>query len=235
VPADLVAFGPHPDDLEIGMGGAIARHAARGHRVVLCDLTRGELGSNGTPDQRVAEGEAAGAVLGASERVNLSLPDGGLSVDKPDQVRTIAGCVRRFRPRAVAIPYWRDRHPDHEAASRLLRRAVFAAGLRRFDAEGEAWKPEWVVYYFINDGATPSFVVDVSGVYDLKRRALACHVSQFTPGGDGAAATRLTSPIFAQLVESRDAQTGALAGVAFAEGFVVREPVARAGLLRDGS
>jgi LmbE family N-acetylglucosaminyl deacetylase len=157
------------------MGGAIARHAARGDRVVLCDLTRGELGSNGSPDERVAEAEAARAVLGAVERVNLALPDGVLSVDRPDQVRTVAACIRRYRPRSVAIPYWRDRHPDHEAASRLLRRAVFSAGLRRFEAEG----------------------------------------------------------LFTQLVESRDAQTGALAGVAFAEGFVVREPIARAGLLRD--
>ena len=235
MPVDLVAFGPHPDDLEIGMGGAIARHTARGDRVVLCDLTRGELGSNGSPETRVAEANAACTVLGAAERLNLALPDGGLSVDRADQVRAIAACVRRYRPRTVAIPYWRDRHPDHEAASRLLRRAVFAAGLRRFEAEGEAWKVDWVCYYFINDSAAPSFVVDVSAVYETKRRALACHASQFTPSGDSATHTRLTSPLFTQLVESRDAQTGALAGVAFAEGFVVREPVARAGLLRDGS
>jgi bacillithiol biosynthesis deacetylase BshB1 len=233
VSVDLLAFGPHPDDLEIGMGGAIALHASRGHHVVLCDLTRGELGSNGTPDTRIAEAEAARVVLGARARVNLALPDGGLSVDDRAQVGTIAGCVRRYRPRAVALPYWRDRHPDHEAASRLLRRAIFNAGLRRYDAEGEAWRPAWSCYYFINDGAAPSFVVDVSSVYEIKRRALACHVSQFTPAGDEAAATRLTSPLFAQLVESRDAQTGALAGVRYAEGFVVREPVARTGLLRD--
>lgn len=231
--ADLLAFGPHPDDLEIGMGGTIARHAARGQRVVLCDLTRGELGSNGTPETRVAEAEAARVVLGAEARVNLALPDGGLHVSIDDQVRRIAGCIRRYRPRAVALPYWRDRHPDHEAASRLLRRAVFSAGLRRYEAEGDAWKAEWCCYYFINDGAAPSFVVDVSEVYEVKRRALACHASQFTPAGTAAAATRLTSPLFTQLVESRDAQTGALAGVRYAEGFVVREPVTRVGLLRD--
>jgi bacillithiol biosynthesis deacetylase BshB1 len=233
VSADLLAFGPHPDDLEIGMGGTIARHAARGQRVVLCDLTRGELGSNGTPEARVAEAEAACVVLGAEARVNLALPDGGLHVTALDQVRRIAGCIRRYRPRAVAIPYWRDRHPDHEAASRLLRRAVFSAGLRRYDAEGDPWRAEWCCYYFINDGAAPSFVVDVSEVYEVKRRALACHTSQFTPVGTAAAATRLTSPLFTQLVESRDAQTGALAGVRYAEGFVVREPVTRVGLLRD--
>lgn len=232
---DLVAFGPHPDDIEIGMGGVVALHAARGHRVVLCDLTRGELGSNGTPEERLAEAEAARAVLGAESRANLALPDGALRPDADEQVRAIVVFVRQHRPRAVALPYWRDRHPDHEAASRLLRRALFTSGLRRYEAGGEAWKPESVSYYFINDGAAPSFVVDVSAVYDTKRRALACHGSQFAPSGGSAAATRLTSPLFAQLVESRDAQTGALAGVRFAEGFVVREPVVRAGLLRDDS
>ena len=121
----------------------------------------------------------------------------------------------------VAVPYWSDRHPDHVRASELLTEAVFSAGLRRFDAEGEAWKPEWVCYYFINDPAAPSFVVDVSDHYETKRRALACHASQFAPRGADAVATRLTSSRFNQLIESRDAQFGAQAGVAFAEGFVV--------------
>jgi LmbE family N-acetylglucosaminyl deacetylase len=130
------------------------------------------------------------------------------------------------------MPYWEDRHPDHGAASRLLRQGIFRAGLRRVATGEEPWRPEWVCHYFINDGATPSFVVDVSEVYALKQQALACHRTQFTPTGDAAAATRLTSPLFAQLIESRDAQFGALAGVRYAEGFVVREPVARPHLFK---
>jgi bacillithiol biosynthesis deacetylase BshB1 len=234
-PLDLLAFGPHPDDIEIGMGGTIARHAAGGYRVGLCDLTRGELGSNGTPDDRLAEGEAARAVLGAVVRLNLALPDGQLRSDDQAQIGRIVDCVRRWRPRAVAIPYWHDRHPDHVAASALLTRALFNSGLRRFDTGGddEAWRPEWVCHYFINDGATPSFVIDVSAHYARKREALACHRTQFTPAGTGAAATRLTSPLFQQLVESRDAQFGALAGVSFAEGFVVRDPLLRPHLFKD--
>jgi LmbE family N-acetylglucosaminyl deacetylase len=129
------------------------------------------------------------------------------------------------------VPYWSDRHPDHVSASELLTEAVFSAGLRRYDAPGEAWKPGWVCYYFINDQATPSFVIDVSDDYETKRRALACHVSQFTPAGAGAVATRLTSSRFQQLIESRDAQFGAQIGVAFAEGFVVRQTLARPDLL----
>src|SRR5205085_9988453 len=103
----------------------------------------------------------------------------------------------------------------------------FNSGLRRYRAEGEAWKPEWICYYFINDAAAPSFVVDVSEFYDRKRRALDCHATQFRRSGDARAETRLNAPTFRQLIESRDAQFGALAGVAWAEGFVVREPVVR--------
>jgi bacillithiol biosynthesis deacetylase BshB1 len=228
---DLVVFGPHPDDIEIGMGGTVAMYAARGWRVGLCDLTRGELGSNGTPADRLAEGEAACGVLGAAWRLNLGLPDGGLSADDADQVAAVVALIREHRPRTVAIPYWDDRHPDHVAASRLLRQAIFRAGLRRVATDLAPWRPDWTCHYFINDGATPSFVVDVSAVYELKRRALACHVTQFTPA-DGHQ-TRLTSPTFQQLYESRDAQFGALVGVPWAEGFVVREPVVRPHLFRS--
>ncbi|HTV02083.1 MAG TPA: bacillithiol biosynthesis deacetylase BshB1, partial [Luteitalea sp.] len=227
---DLLAFGPHPDDIEIGMGGTLARHVSDGFRVGLCDLTAGEMGSNGTVEERLAEGEAACRALGADWRVNLRLPDRALG--QPDHVRAIASLIRKVRPAAVAIPYGVDRHPDHVAAHRLLTDAVFNAGLRRYDAEGEAWRPEWVCAYFINDGAPASFVVDVSAHYEVKRRALACYVSQFTPTGSSAAATRLTAPTFRQLIESRDAQFGAVAGVAFAEGFVVRDPPLRADLFR---
>jgi LmbE family N-acetylglucosaminyl deacetylase len=132
----------------------------------------------------------------------------------------------------VAAPYWSDRHPDHVAASALITEGVFNAGLRRYEAEGEAWKAEWICYYFINDADRPSFLVDVSDYYEKKRRALDCHVTQFSPAGDGAAATRLNTPIFRQLIESRDAQFGALAGFPWAEGVVVREPVVRSVLFR---
>ncbi len=229
-PVDLLVFGPHPDDLEIGMAGTIARHVDQGARVGLCDLTRGELGSNGTPDQRVAEADEARAVLGASWRVNLGLPDGGLTLDHA-QRRAVAELVRSARPAAVAIPSGIDRHPDHVAAHALLRRALFDAGLRRFTADGEPWRPERVCEYFINDSTAPVLVIDVSAVYERKRAALACYRSQFTPAGPGAVSTRLTSPLFAQLVESRDAQFGALAGVRHAEGFTLGEPLLVADLL----
>lgn len=227
---DLLAFGPHPDDLEIGLGATLAKHAALGHRVGLCDLTRGEMGSNGTPEERVREAEAARAVLGAAWRENLGLPDRAIGTSD-DHARRVAELIRRWRPRTVALPYWEDRHPDHAAASAMLRDAVFNARLRQFPIDGDPWQPEWVCFYFINDAGPVSFVVDVSEYYEVKRRALACYRSQFATLS-GAVATRLNSPRFMQLIESRDAHFGALAGVAFAEGLVVKEPVLRPHLLK---
>jgi N-acetylglucosamine malate deacetylase 1 len=234
-PVDLLVFGPHPDDIEIGLGGTVALHAARGDRVGLCDLTRGELGSNGTPEEREAEAETARGVLGAAWRTNLRWPDGGI-MGSDAQIADVVRLVRQSRPRAVAIPHWEDRHPDHRAASDLLRRAVFCSGLRRFHVPGseslESWRPDWVCFYFINDSSPVSFAIDVSEHYQRKRDALACHRTQFTPVETSRVDTRLTSPRFQQLIESRDAHLGALAGVAFAEGIVVKEPLLRESLFR---
>jgi len=228
---DLLVFGPHPDDLEIGLGGSIAKHVALGHRVGLCDLTKGELGTNGTPEERLAESEAARRVLGAAWRENLGLPDGDIGGDR-SHLRTIVELIRRARPKTIAVPYERDRHPDHVAASRLLTRAAFQSGLARYAAAGEKWRADWLLYYFVNDSTRPSFVVNVSAHYATKRSALACHRSQFAPPSTGAAATRLNTPRFQQLIESRDAQFGALIDVEFAEGVVVRELMTREHLFK---
>jgi N-acetylglucosamine malate deacetylase 1 len=231
-PVDLLVFGPHPDDIEIGMGATVAHHVANGLSVGLCDLTRGEMGTNGTPDERVREAEDARAVLGAAWRVNLGLPDRQLR-DAPEQVRPIVELIRRCRPPAIALPHESDRHPDHVAAHALVRAAAFSSGLRRYEADGAPWKPDWLVSYFINNSVEPSFVIDVSENYETKRRALACYRSQFAPVAPDSEETRLTSPLFQQLIESRDAQFGARVGVRWAEGFVVREPLVRRHLLRQ--
>ena len=171
--------------------------------------------------------------MSAIEEIELAV-----ALDTADKAPGAAGVLRFWAalgPRAVAIPYWSDRHPDHVAASRTLTEALFDSGLRRFEAAGDAWRPEWVCYYFINDSVPPSFIVDVSAHYEVKRRALACHRSQFTTAAAGAIGTRLTSPNFNQLIESRDAQFGALAGFPFAEGFVVREPLVRDTVFKTAS
>jgi bacillithiol biosynthesis deacetylase BshB1 len=242
---DLLVFGPHPDDLEIGLGGTIARETAAGKSVGLCDLTAGELGSNGTPDERIHEAANAAKVLGAAWRENLRWPDGGIDSGEgtAEQIRSAVELIRRHQPKTIAIPHGQDRHPDHVAANRALTVAAFKSGLRRYDTGQPAWRADWVCEYFINDSVLPSFVVDVSEFYERKREALACHRSQFQPaavpstltgqagsGQGGAVSTRLTASTFKQLIESRDAQFGALIGVPFAEGFVVRGPVERTSL-----
>jgi len=158
------------------------------------------------------------------------LPDRAIGTSA-DHTRIVVELIRRVRPKAVAIPYWQDRHPDHRAAAEMLRDAVFNAKLTRYAATGEPWQPAWVCFYFINDAAPVSFVVDVSDYYEVKRRALGCYRSQFSRA-TGHAETRLNAPGFNQLIESRDAQFGALAGVRFAEGVVVNEPMVRDHLLK---
>ncbi len=231
MPVDLLVFGPHPDDIEIGMGGIVAKHAALGLSVGLCDLTAGEMASNGTPEERLVEAEKARVALGAAWRENLRWPDRRIGKD-PNHLQQAVALIRRHQPKTIAVPYWSDRHPDHPIASELLTEAVFNAGLRRYRADGEAWKADWMCFYFINDAATPSFVVDVTANYDAKRAALDCYKSQFQRSSPDATETRLNTPLFRQLIESRDAQFGALTGVRWAEGIVVREPVLRTSLIR---
>jgi len=228
---DLLVFGPHPDDIEIGLGGVVARHAALGFSVGLCDLTRGEMSSNGTVEQRAAEAAAAAKVLGSLWRENLGWADRRIGKE-PAHVEEAVGFIRRHRPRVIAMPYWSDRHPDHVAASAVLTEAAFNSGLRRYLADGEPWRPEWVCYYFLNESAHASFLVDVTDYYEQKRRALACHVSQFGTTARDTVATRLNTRLFRQMIESRDAQFGAQAGVTWAEAVVVREPILRPTLMK---
>ena len=232
MPTDLLVFGPHPDDLEIGLGGTIARHAANGWEVGLCDLTRGEMGSNGTPEERLREAEEARQALGAAWRENLGWPDRGVTGTR-EQLDQVTALVRRCRPRVVAIPHWEDRHPDHGAASRVLTEAIFNSRLRRYRAEGEPWAPQWVCHYFINDHGPISFAIDVSAYYETKLRALDCYRSQFRPEGPESVDTRLTAPSFRRLIMSRDGHFGALTGVVYAEGIVVREPILRSNLFKE--
>ena len=137
---DLLVFGPHPDDLEIGLGGTIARHVAEGHTVGLCDLTEGEMSSNGTVAERRAEAAAAARVLGAAWRENLHWPDGDIAAT-PNAIRSAVDMIRCHRPRAIAIPYWDDRHPDHVAASQVLRLAAFKSRLRGYATDADPWSP----------------------------------------------------------------------------------------------
>ncbi|WP_164018914.1 bacillithiol biosynthesis deacetylase BshB1 [Pyxidicoccus trucidator] len=232
---DVLAFGPHPDDVELFCGGLLARMAGQGYRTGIVDLTRGEKSSRGTPETRAQETEAASQALGLSLRENLGLPDGWLSpwagFDAPETERARTSAVarvvevlRRLRPELVVVPWEEERHPDHEAASALVTRALFFAGVRKFEAEppGAPFTPRQVLYYPLRHLAEPSFVVDVSSVYERKRAAVRCYASQVQPRPD-APPTLVGSPLSLSSLEARDAFYGAQVGVAHGEPYVVRE------------
>ncbi|MFK7695726.1 bacillithiol biosynthesis deacetylase BshB1 [Paenibacillus sp. HJGM_3] len=225
-PLDILIFGAHPDDAEIGMGATIAKHTANGYRVGLCDLTLAEMSSNGTVETRQQEAKAASAELGVTVRTNLGLPDRGLYVT-PDHIRAITLEIRRHRPRIVFAPYWMDRHPDHVACSHLVQEAVFNAKLRNYAPEsGLVSHPvEQTYYYFINDVYEADLTVDGTDHYEAKRRSLRAYATQFNPAASGNAF--VPTPLnqgYLERVEARDSLLGQKCGVAFAEGFVSKLP-----------
>ncbi len=221
---DLLVFAPHPDDAEIGVGGILARHAALGCRVGVVDLTRGEMGDNGTPEERQGEAAAAARILGLAVRENLGLPDAALELDGETVSRMVAA-IRRLRPRLVLAPYWDDPHPDHRAAGLAIAAAVFRAGLRRYAPELPPHRPARIGYYFINTEAAPTVIVDVSDAYDVKEAALLAHRSQFCRE-PGRVPTPLNDGRFLGRIKARDARWGAAIGAAFGEGLLFREPLA---------
>lgn len=217
-PLQLLAIGPHPDDVELFCGGTVIDAAQRGRRVGVLDLTEGEMASNGTVEQRRAEAAAAAEVMGLARRDNLGLPDGGLRADDPEQVRRAAQALRRLRPEVLLIPWSQARHPDHEAASALMRRAVFTAGLRKADCEGEPHRVRRTLLYQMRVRFEPNLLVDISSALEAKARAIACHGSQVRPGPD-AAQTLVGAPAATAAIEARDRYYGAALGVTAAEPF----------------
>ncbi len=220
---DILVFGAHADDAEIGMAGTIIKHTSAGLRVGICDLTYAEMSSNGTVELRQQEAEAAAEVLGLSYRSNLGLPDRGLERNA-EQLAAITAEIRRCAPRIVFAPYWEDRHPDHTWCSRLVEEAVFNAKLRRYMPELAPVQVEQVYYYFINDTAPASVLVDVTAQYERKVAALSCYASQFglAPGND-TVATPLTQG-YVDRVRYRDAIAGQRNLIPYAEGFVTKTP-----------
>jgi bacillithiol biosynthesis deacetylase BshB1 len=223
VKLDLLAFGAHPDDVEIGMGGTVAKHAAAGDKVGICDLTYAELSSNGTPLLRQQEAAEAAGVLGLAVRSNLGLPDRGLT-GEPAQLDAIVRELRLRRPRIVFAPYWQDRHPDHVRCSQLVQEALFNAKLRKYMPELPAWDVEQVYFYFINDVYEPDVMVDVSEVYDKKLASLRAYRSQFERTGTDVVRTPLNQG-YVERVEARDRLLGQKRLIRYAEGFITKLPL----------
>jgi bacillithiol biosynthesis deacetylase BshB1 len=219
---DVVAFAPHPDDVELFCGGTMLVAAAAGLTTAIVDLTDGELSTNGTPEHRARERDAATALLGLAARRSLSLPDGGLT-DTEIHRGAVVHALRELRPRLVLAPFGTDRHPDHEAAAALVRHACFLAGLRRYGT-GSPHRPTRVYRYMLHAPFEPKLVVDVSDVWAARRELLRVYASQVSLGADDAP-TALNDGRFLAMLEARAAYYGALAGVSHAEAFDADGPV----------
>ena len=224
-PLDLLAVGAHPDDVEISCGGTLAAAAAQGLSVGILDLTRGELGTNGTPEIRAEEAAHAARALGALGRWNAALPDGGIHAHDGVQVRAIVSLIRALRPNVVVAHFPKDRHPDHVAASALTDRAIYLAGLRRFEAEGDPFRPRARYWFASRFGFTPSFVVDVTSVWAVKRASIQAHRSQVARNHAGARPTPLNREEFLDFIESRARHYGGMIGVRYGEPFHATEPL----------
>jgi bacillithiol biosynthesis deacetylase BshB1 len=222
---DILVFGAHPDDAEIGMGGTIAKHTAAGYRVGICDLTYAEMSSNGTVETRKQEAADAARILGLAMRSNLGLPDRGLEPSRA-HIDAITMEIRKHRPRIVFAPYWQDRHPDHVRCSQLLQEAVFNAKLRRYLPEAAPVEVEQYYFYFINDMYEADVMIDVSAHYERKIEALKAYRTQFEPasGGNDFVKTPLNQG-YIERVEARDRMLGQKRMVAYAEGFVSKLPL----------
>src|SRR3984893_1183722 len=180
---DLLAMAAHPDDVQLTWGGTLIKVARRGYSVGILDLTGGEMGTRGSAETRRKEAAAAGRILGVKHRENLGLPDAGLEM-RMEYKMAIAGRIRALRPRTVILPYWEGRHPDHYTASRLSYEGCFLAGLKRLDLDSEAYRPVKVLYSTTYDRTVrPSFVVDISGEFSRRTRAILAYGSQFRPKG----------------------------------------------------
>jgi len=220
---DALFIGAHPDDVELTSGGLAALLAAHGHAVGIVDLTRGEAASRGTVEDRARESEEAARALGVARRMNLRLPDLGLDARDRSQQSALVECLRSERPRLVVAPDADDVHPDHVEASRLVARTCYLAGLHRFGAGGERFRPGRLMFALYRSMRRPHLVVDVSSVWDRRMEALRAHRSQL--GAGPGPSTYLTRPDFLAEVEARARGFGAAIGARYGEGYRMRGPL----------
>jgi bacillithiol biosynthesis deacetylase BshB1 len=222
-PVDILAFGAHPDDVELAAGGTVAKHTAMGKQVAIVDLTRGEMGTRGSAEIRHEEAQRAKEILGVAHRINLDLGDAVFENDHASQLRVIE-MVRRFRPRVVLANALHDRHPDHGRAAQLVSTACFMAGLRKittqFEGSGqEPWRPAVMYHYVQGYYLKPAIIVDISDHFDAKMQAIRCYESQFYNPDSKDSETLLSQPWFMNQLEARAIEYGRPIGAKYGEGF----------------
>ena len=227
---DILAFGAHPDDVELGCGATIAKEISLGKKVGIIDLTRGELGTRGSADLRDKEAANAAEILGVSVRENLGFADGFFMNDKEHQLEIIK-MIRKYQPEIVLCNAIDDRHIDHSKGSSLVSDACFLSGLVKVETElegnlQEKWRPKQVYHYIQWKNSEPHFVIDVTGFVDIKIKAIMAYSSQFYNPKSNEPETPITSKNFIDSINYRGRDLGRLIGVDYAEGFTTERYVA---------
>ena len=221
---DVLAIYSHPDDAELTAAGTLLRLKSLGYRTGVLDVTRGEMGTRGTPETRAGEAEDAARIMRLDVRLNLGLPDGHVFVT--DEARTaLVRVIRTYRPKVVLTAHWDDPHPDHAATARLAREAARLASMRRYDeAEGQGAAPvPALAHAAYSRLVAPSFIVDISEFVEEKLRAILAHRSQFYDPGSKEPVTRISEEGFLKQLEARWRYAGSLINVAAGEAYYVRE------------
>ena len=224
---DILAFGVHPDDVELGCAGTIMAAIDQGKKVGIVDLTRGELGTRGTPTTRTQEAEAAAKIMGVDVRENLDMADGFFANDEAHQ-RKIISIIRKYQPDIILANAPEDRHPDHGRAASLIEEAAFLSGLEKIKTshEGiaqEAWRPTQVFHYIQSRSLTPHFVVDISKHIEKKMESIMAYRSQFYNPNSNEPDTFISSAAFLEFVKGRAKELGQQIGVQYAEGFITQK------------
>jgi bacillithiol biosynthesis deacetylase BshB1 len=222
---DLLAFGPHPDDVELFSGGTVHRMNVLGYTTAIVDLTRGELGTRGTPTGRKREASAAAKILGVEVRENLGLPDGNIENNHDNRVR-IAAVLRKYRPTIVLAPPPVARHPDHARASKLIGEASYMAGLAKVDTGQDRFTPRKVLHYYEHlFSSVPDMVVDITESFGEKMSAIRAYESQFYRPKQRGPQTYLSRKEYLEEVEARARFFGSLTGVEYGEPFQIEAPI----------
>jgi len=223
---DILAFGAHPDDVELSMGGTIISLVEKGFKVGIIDLTQGELSSRGTIETRKKETEKASKVLGIHHRENLKLKDGEVQVDK-NSILKVVELIRKFRPKIVFAPYFVDRHPDHENSAQLIKEAVFFSGLRNFHTTNkfEPYRPHKIFYFMQTYPFEPTFIYDISPYFELKMEAVLAYSSQFYNPKSKEPETFISRPEFLNYLKARAEFYGFQIGKQYGEPFYCEEKI----------
>ena len=221
---DLLAIAAHPDDVELTCGGTLLKAADQGYKTGILDLTKGEMGSRGTPETRLKEAARAARILHVTHRENLGLPDAGLEVNERYKL-AVATRIRALKPRTVILPYWEGRHPDHYTAGRLGYEGCFLAGLKQLPIEGDAFRPFKILYSTVYyREVRPTFVVDITRYFDRRYRAILAYNSQFRPSAkDKKSKVDIPLDRLHKEVNLIARYYGQLAGVEYAEPYLVKE------------